>query len=179
MKTTQQSKIEVSIERPICETRFPTSDGPDRQLIICPCGRTLEISTCAAPASRAIPAAGQKKKPCQLAQWQLRRVTEYMQAKIDSPLRTAELAAISRLSYSHFCRAFKGSTGLSPYRWHLKSRVERACVLLTETDLSVAEVAYNMGFSDQSHFTRTFTKIVGASPGTWRRAQTSHPLGAR
>jgi len=106
-------------------------------------------------------------------------VTDYIQANVDRPLHIAELAALSRLSDSHFGRAFKGSTGLSPYRWHLKSRIERACALMATTDLSLADVAYSTGFSDQSHFTRTFAKMVGVSPGIWRRARTSPPLGAR
>jgi transcriptional regulator GlxA family with amidase domain len=106
-----------------------------------------------------------------LAPWQLRKVTDFMRAHLAETLQLSELAAISGLSTSHFSRAFKGSTGLPPYRWHLNLRVEQARAMLTDATASLAEVACATGFADQSHFTRTFSKIVGTSPGALRREQ--------
>jgi AraC family transcriptional regulator len=106
-----------------------------------------------------------------LAPWQLRRVTDFMRDNLPDTLQLAQLAAISGLSPSHFGRAFKGSTGLPPHRWHLTLRIERARAMLTEAGASLADVACATGFADQSHFTRVFSKIVGMSPGAWRRAQ--------
>jgi AraC family transcriptional regulator len=106
-----------------------------------------------------------------LAPWQLRRVTDFMRDNLAETLQLAQLASISGLSPSHFGRAFKGSTGLPPHRWHLKMRVERASTMLADAGASLADVACATGFADQSHFTRVFSKIVGMSPGAWRRAQ--------
>jgi transcriptional regulator GlxA family with amidase domain len=59
--------------------------------------------------------------------------------------------------------------GTSPYRWLLLQRVSRAKSLLRKADWSLADIAAACGFADQSHFTRVFTSIVGASPGAWRK----------
>jgi len=106
-----------------------------------------------------------------LAPWQLRRVTDFMRDNLAETLQLTQLAAISGLSPSHFGRAFKGSTGLPPHRWHLKMRIEQASAMLADAGASLADVACATGFADQSHFTRVFSKIVGMSPGAWRRSQ--------
>jgi AraC-like DNA-binding protein len=106
-----------------------------------------------------------------LAPWQLRKVTEFMRANLSETLRLSQLAAISGLSTSYFGRAFKGSTGLPPHRWHLNLRIERARTMLADASASLADVASATGFADQSHFTRVFSRIVGMSPGAWRRGQ--------
>ncbi len=62
------------------------------------------------------------------------------------------------LSLSHFCHAFKASTGMPPYRWHLNTRVRRAQKLLVETSDPLAEIALASGFADQSHFSRAFRR---------------------
>ncbi|MGK9286391.1 helix-turn-helix transcriptional regulator [Sinorhizobium meliloti] len=58
---------------------------------------------------------------------------------------------------------------MTPYQWLLRERINRARTLLLETDASLSEVAISCGFSDQSHFTRVFTNVVGTTPGLWRR----------
>jgi transcriptional regulator GlxA family with amidase domain len=105
-----------------------------------------------------------------LAPWKLKQVTAFMHANLAENLQLSELAAICGLSKSYFGRAFKASTGLPPHNWLLTMRIERACTMLTETGASIADVACATGFSDQSHFTRFFSRIVGMSPGAWRRA---------
>jgi AraC family transcriptional regulator len=105
-----------------------------------------------------------------LAPWQLRRVTDFMRDNLADTLQLTQLAAISGLSPSHFGRAFKGSTGLPPHRWHLNLRIEQARSMLTEAGASLADIACATGFADQSHFTRVFSRIVGMSPGAWRRS---------
>jgi AraC family transcriptional regulator len=105
-----------------------------------------------------------------LAPWQLRRVTDFMRDNLAETLQLTQLAAISGLSPSHFGRAFKGSTGLPPHRWHLNLRIEQARTMLAEAGASLADVACATGFADQSHFTRVFSRVVGMSPGAWRRS---------
>ena len=104
-----------------------------------------------------------------LAPWQLKRVTEFITANLAETLQLSDLAALSGLSPSHFGRAFKGSTGQPPHRWHLNLRIERARAMLTDAGASLADVACATGFADQSHFTRVFSRTVGMSPGAWRR----------
>ena len=104
-----------------------------------------------------------------LAPWQLKRVTAFIHANLAETLQLCDLAALSGLSPSHFGRAFKGSTGLPPHRWHLNQRIERARAMLADAEASLADVACATGFADQSHFTRVFSRTVGMSPGAWRR----------
>jgi len=106
-----------------------------------------------------------------LAPWQLKRVTEFINANLAETLQLSDLAALSGLSPSHFGRAFKGSTGLPPHRWHLNRRIEQARAMLADAGASLADVACATGFADQSHFTRVFSRTVGTSPGAWRRTQ--------
>jgi len=75
------------------------------------------------------------------------------------------------LSRFHFARAFKQSEGLTPHGLVLERRLAKARELLIRTSLSLSEIASAVGFADQSHFTRRFREVVGASPGQFRRAQ--------
>ncbi len=111
-----------------------------------------------------------------LAPWQLRRVVEYQDAHLPKRIELAQLAAIAGLSQSHFSRAFKASTGMSPYRWQLDARIRRAQALLFDTHKSLEHVAQWTGFADAVHFGRTFRKLTGATPAAWRRAieETDH-----
>ncbi|MNW16127.1 Transcriptional activator NphR [compost metagenome] len=58
---------------------------------------------------------------------------------------------------------------MTPHRWLTAHRIERACALLAQADLSIAAVALACGFSDQSHLTRVFAQALGTTPGMWRR----------
>jgi AraC family transcriptional regulator len=107
---------------------------------------------------------------CGLAPRKLQRVTDLMLANLERDVSLSELAAECKLSHSYFTRAFKRSTGESPHRWLLRQRVERAKELLREGDVALSEIAIACGFADQSHFTRVFRSLAGASPGSWRRA---------
>ncbi|MDB5312349.1 MAG: marA [Gemmataceae bacterium] len=80
-----------------------------------------------------------------------------------------QLAAVARLSPYHFARQFKAATGLPPHQYVIARRVERAKQILQDgTGLSLAEVAAEAGFSDQSHFSHHFKRIVGVTPGQFR-----------
>lgn len=115
----------------------------------------------------------EEKKQGTLAQWQLRRAKEFMEANLSTGVRLRDLAEIAKLSQSQFGRAFKASTGLTPHRWQLNLRIARAQQLLLDGELSLAQIALVTGFSEQSHLTRVFRSIVGVSPGSWRRDRRS------
>ena len=100
----------------------------------------------------------------------LNRVRQYIEKHLEEGVSLKELAAIGRLSLSHFGRAFKQSEGVSPYDYLLGCRVRRAQQLLAGTEMRLAEIAVACGFADQSHFTRTFRRLVGVPPSAYARA---------
>jgi len=104
---------------------------------------------------------------------QLSAVTDFIRDNIASPIRLSELASLADLSPSQFGRAFKISTGTTPHLWHLDARIESAKRLLADRSNSLAEIALDTGFSEQSHFTRAFRVVTGIPPGAWRRDLTS------
>ena len=104
-----------------------------------------------------------------LAPWQIRCATEFIIGRLAEDISLSEPARACGLSVSYFSRAFKISVGTSPHRWLLLQRVLRAKSLLRDPARPLAEIAAACGFADQSHFTRVFTNIVGASPGAWRK----------
>jgi len=104
-----------------------------------------------------------------LAPWQERRATEFLAANLDGNVSLNDIARQCGLSISHFSRAFRQSTGLAPHRWLVHRRIEAAKALLRKGALSLSDVALRCGFADQSHLTRTFSGVVGSSPGIWRR----------
>jgi AraC-like DNA-binding protein len=108
-----------------------------------------------------------------LAPWQLRRAKEIFRTDLSDNLTLQHVAEACRLSVSHFARAFKVSTGVPPHQWLMTARVEMARELLTRSPMPLVEVAGTCGFADQSHFSRVFARIVGTSPGAWRREHRS------
>jgi AraC-like DNA-binding protein len=104
-----------------------------------------------------------------LAPWQLRRAEDLLRASLGEEVSLARLAGACGLSVRHFARGFKAATGVPPHQRLLALRVEAAQEHLASSGLPLAEVACLCGFSDQSHFTRTFARHVGLSPGAWRR----------
>ena len=100
--------------------------------------------------------------------YRLRHVVDYIQANLAQDNSLQALADLARISPFHFCRSFKQSTGLSPHRYILKLRIEEAQRLLKKTTLAISDVANRLGFSDQSHFTMVFRKLVGITPARWR-----------
>ncbi len=109
-----------------------------------------------------------KGKPCGLSTIQLRDAMSYLDAKMPQKVELAALAELAGLSQSHYCRAFKASTGLAPYQWQLRARVDRAKDLLLNTNRCLEHVAEATGFADAVHFGRTFRKMTGATPAAWR-----------
>jgi AraC-like DNA-binding protein len=104
-----------------------------------------------------------------LTPYQERRAKELLTENMSRDLPLAMLARECGLSLTHFSKAFRKSVGVPPHKWLTHQRIELAKRLLRESPMSLAEVALACGFSNQSHFTRSFSAIVGTSPGMWRR----------
>jgi transcriptional regulator GlxA family with amidase domain len=110
-----------------------------------------------------------------LSPWQERRAKELMTSQMDKGLSIAQVANECSLSRSHFSRAFKKNTGLSPRDWYLQLRLDKAKGLLGDSALTISQISLDCGFADQSHFTRVFTREVGITPFNWRRSMAGAP----
>ncbi|BAU12986.1 transcriptional regulator, AraC family [Leptolyngbya sp. NIES-3755] len=98
----------------------------------------------------------------------VKRLKDYIEDNLAEELSIAQLAALVPMSQFHFARAFKSAIGEPPHRYVLSRRIDRAKVLLSATRLSIAEVAYQVGFSNQSHFIAQFRKALGMTPKQFR-----------
>ncbi|HYJ18394.1 MAG TPA: AraC family transcriptional regulator [Burkholderiales bacterium] len=99
----------------------------------------------------------------------LRRVREAMEQGLAEKLELTELAAVAGVSRCHFARAFKESVGQPPHRYLMMRRIEVAAEMIKDSDRTLTDISLDMGFFDQSHFVRVFTRIVGETPGAYRR----------
>ena len=106
-----------------------------------------------------------------LPKYKLRRVTDYINNNLENEMQLDELAALAQMSPYHFTRMFKQSTGLAPHQYIINCRIERSKQLLSERKLSIAEIAYHVGFASQSHFTTLFRKLTLMTPKSYRERQ--------
>lgn len=104
-----------------------------------------------------------------LSPTQLMRVTEFLAGSLAEPVTLQELAALVGLSRTHFCTAFKASTGMQPYAWRIAHRMARARDLLATTRMTVAEVAMAVGYDDPAYFSRLFRNHAGMPPMRYRQ----------
>ena len=98
----------------------------------------------------------------------LRRVRDFVGENLSRDIGLAEMAGVANLSRYHFSRQFKRSTGLTPHRYVIECRVERARELLSNTELSVGDVANAVGFAHQSHLARHVRRRFGVAPSSLR-----------
>lgn len=98
----------------------------------------------------------------------LKQVQDYIEENLADEIAIEDMAALIPMSQFHFARAFKAATGETPHKYLTQRRIERAKMLLNVTKLPVAEVAYQVGFSNQSHFTAHFRKVTGVTPKNYR-----------
>src|SRR5277367_1726273 len=103
----------------------------------------------------------------------------YMQQHLDQPLQVATLAAKANFSPSHFFVLFKRRVGSAPIDYFTRMRMQHACRLLCETNLSVKEVAAKLGYDDPFYFSRVFKSVNRQAPSGYRAAQlkTACPAG--
>jgi AraC family transcriptional regulator len=106
-----------------------------------------------------------------LPAWQTRKVIAHVDANLSRRIPIQELARLLGLSASHFCRAFKCTLGASPRDYVLRRRIEMAQGLMLTTYEPLSSIAVRCGMCDQQHFTRSFHRIVGETPYTWRRSR--------
>lgn len=95
---------------------------------------------------------------------QLQQAIDYIHAHLDRDLSLVEIAQVINISPTYFASLFKRATGISPHQYVIKQRVERAKMLLSKTDLEIANIALQVGFSSQSHLTQQFKRFTGMTP---------------
>ena len=106
----------------------------------------------------------------------LRRVKEFVHAKMEDELSLRELAQSVGLSTAHFSEMFRKSMGETPHQFVLRLRVERAKEMLRVAELRVLDVAIACGFKTQQHFARVFRQLCGSTPTEYRREFPGHVL---
>ena len=84
------------------------------------------------------------------------------------PLDVRAVAAVACLSEAHFTRSFRAVFGETPHRYLQRRRVERSMFLLRETDRSVTDICFDVGFTSRGTFSRTFREIMGEAPSVYR-----------
>ncbi|MBD2533623.1 helix-turn-helix transcriptional regulator [Nostoc flagelliforme FACHB-838] len=99
-----------------------------------------------------------------LTHTRLQQAIEYIHTHLDQELSLAEIAGVVNISPTYFANLFKRATGISPHQYVVRQRVEQAKLLLLKTDLAIADIALQMGFSNQSHLTRHFKRLLGVTP---------------
>jgi AraC family transcriptional regulator len=105
-----------------------------------------------------------------LAAWQLHRLIDYIEPRLDERITAQDLADRINISVGQLYRAFKVSVGISPSHYINGRRVELACVMIETTRAPLAQVAIACGLCDQSHLCRVFRRTLGVTPAVWRRA---------
>ena len=98
----------------------------------------------------------------------LLRARDVMDRTYAEPLNVSAIAAVAQMSEAHFSRSFRTTFGETPHRYLQRRRVERAMFLLQETDRSVTDVCFDVGFTSLGTFSRTFHEVVGETPSEYR-----------
>lgn len=100
---------------------------------------------------------------------QLQQAIDYIRDRLAEDITLSELADVVKMSQYRFARAFKQSTGMPPHQYLLSQRIDRAQQLLTDPQLSISDISYQLGFASQSHFTSTFRRFTTVTPNVYRK----------
>jgi len=101
---------------------------------------------------------------------QLDQSINFMKANVHKRLCVDEIAETFRYSPSHYSVLFKQKTGLSPIEYFIRIKIQRATELLTNSNLIVKEIAWELGYEDPFYFTRIFKKVTGKTPREFKGA---------
>src|SRR6059058_5620208 len=106
----------------------------------------------------------------------LLRARDAMDRSYAEPLDVRAVAAVAHLSEAHFSRSFRATFGETPHRYLQRRRVERSTFLLRETDRSVTDICFDVGFSSLGTFSRTFREIMDETPTAYRKRAQVRPV---
>jgi AraC family transcriptional regulator len=102
---------------------------------------------------------------------QIGRAIDFMEAHLGRSLDLATIAEAAGISPSHFARRFRATLGKAPHQYLIQMRIDRAKRLLSESDKSIAEIAFACGFASQEHLTRLLKRSCGLTPAGFRKAR--------
>lgn len=148
------------------ELRFETSCG---NLLVEILADELAVRLLSHHSTAAVDLATSEASSRALDPRRLKRVMNYINAHLREPISVEELASVANLSRFHFSRKFKAAVGQSPSSYISRLRLELAKVMFAQ-GASIAEVAFDCGFSSESNFIRSFRRAVGLTPGRYRAA---------
>ena len=103
-----------------------------------------------------------------LNRWKI--LQEKIHDSFQDSIRTRDLARAAGIHPVHVARLFRLKAGVTPGEYLQHLRAQYACRLMQDPERSLGDIASQSGFADQSHLTQVFTRLVGVSPGAWRRA---------
>lgn len=101
---------------------------------------------------------------------QKRRIEEYVRHTLDEPITLKDLAGELQIGVFQFCRKFRNTFGSPPHAWLLLQRVAMAKMQIERGSAPLKSIAADAGFTDQSHMTRVFQRVMGVTPGEYRAA---------
>jgi AraC-like DNA-binding protein len=100
----------------------------------------------------------------------VKKAVEYISMNYSRKVRISEMAGYIGLDRSYLCSIFKSVSGLSPQEFLINLRVNKACELMLNEDLTIGDISRSVGYDDQLLFSKTFTKIKGQSPREFRKS---------
>jgi AraC family transcriptional regulator len=89
---------------------------------------------------------------------------DHIHTCLNRDLSLAEIASVVNISPTYFASLFKQAMGISPYQYVIQQRVKQGKLMLSNTDLAIADIALQVGFSSQSHLTQQFKRLTGMTP---------------
>ena len=104
-----------------------------------------------------------------MAPWQARCIQAYIALNLHTKIRVPDLVRVVRFAPNRFDRVFKKTFECSPHQYVMRKRIAHAQRLLLESDDTLSKIAATCGFKSQSHLSNLFRKMMGQSPGKWRR----------
>jgi AraC family L-rhamnose operon transcriptional activator RhaR/AraC family L-rhamnose operon regulatory protein RhaS len=114
---------------------------------------------------------GRAKNPDSRALLRIGTAISHLEANFQEPIDLDQLAGFAHMSKRNFMRSFQAAMGNSPIAYLVQLRVNRGASLLRRTELSITDIAYQVGFSDSNYFARQFNKLLGVSPRQYRKQQ--------
>lgn len=99
----------------------------------------------------------------------LSRVLDYIDTNISDDITLGSLAKVAGLSANHFSACFKAATGMPPYRFLLRRRLDRAVEYLVTTDRTISDIAHELRFPSHAHMSTHFKRFLGTQPSSLRR----------
>jgi len=138
-----------------------------------PCGRVYLESLGVSVAARLIACHSSvslklEKQRGQLSERKLKRVISYIEDNLAENISLHEIARVAGLSVSYFTPLFRETVGIPVHQYLIRRRVERARDLIRESKMPISQIAYETGFSHQSHLSRNMRRLLGVSPTAFR-----------